>query len=219
MSGLPTIVPRLVVATEDVQDLLSQLAEEHMSLQAELHRLTLELEALSAGSPEWAALEDAVTRAAAEEVRRRCVERHDAAFAEIDALVEGGEAAAAVRVEAAEAEASAHLAAVRTEIGDRLVADLYDAEPDPDQNQPGPNAEVPAGLTEPAADGVIEADSGAPDAATWDDAGPDGESFRSFWSEHDEGASVREAIAAPLVAIAPMLLALLVIVFVLLLFV
>lgn len=231
MSSLPSIAPRLVFHAADIEDTIADLAEEHTALQAELRALVCELEATAPAPRDWD-LDDAgaLMRAATTSVEELCGARRDAALAGLDAEVAKGEQAAAERVAAAEREAAHHLAVVRSDVADHLVGQFGEEEPvaaspRPERppgglhelDEPVPGEKTPIEGAMPATPPGVAVLEEAAEAKAWGDPEPETDRFRSFWCEQDEAVSVRAAIAAPLIAIAPMALALLVIVLVLVL--
>lgn len=225
MSSLPCIAPRLVVHARDVADLLTELAAEHAALQAEHHALVLQLEALDGPAPNRSPLDERLLRAAARTTDELVAARRTAVLAELEAATAAGEQEAAERVVAAEAEMARLLDSVRVEVTDRLVGERHRARarlPEP----PLPPVPAPTSEPEEEAAAAVAAAPTEPEvevrhAGGWDthdggwDTHDEPDQFRVFWSEQDEVASIREAISAPLIAIAPMVLALLVIVLVL----
>lgn len=234
MSALPSIAPRLVVHAADVEDLLVELAEEHAALQQELDALARQLDAAMTGLHDSAGglrCDEALVRTVTERVGAQCRSHLEDALAELAAVVTAGEHAAAERVASAEAETAELLAVVRLEAADRIVAQAEPVAPASDAGD-GDDVSDAGRWTEDGSSGVRPTahsrEEGATARATdvgrmppagwdWDDHEVATARFRAFWSEHDEVASVREAITAPILAIAPMALALLVIVLLLVL--
>lgn len=222
MSGLPSIAPRLVIHASDVEEMLGGLAAEQATLRDQLDQLLAELATVGDEPEEGWDLDGPEVRSARASIGELCAMRREAALGGIAARVEAGEQAAAARVSAAEAEVAAMLAAVRIEVGDRLIGEVGEDAPvvlaaaidDVVDDAP---AVLPPALAVETAEATADDDASAD--AGWDDQETDTDRFRAFWSEQDEIASAREAITAPLIAIAPMASALFVIVAVLLLIV
>lgn len=224
MSFPTTIVPRLVIQAADVADVLADLAADHDALSRELEELTERLAAFTGDTDDLWSLEDVPTASAKAEIL--CNLLRTTELGEIDAMVEASERSAAERVAAAQQEASQLLASAYAEAGQRLVGEVgphlpppaaervlaapLPVEPPPEGEDVGPvEAEVESTFT-----GDAELDTpgswGEPEAEAETEAETD--HFRAFWSEHDNASSAREIISAPLMAIAPMAVALLVII-------
>lgn len=227
MSDLLPIAPRLVFYAAEVDDQLEQLSAEHAALQAELGALVLELEATTGGADEPWAPEGSVAERAVMSVEWLCAARRESSDLELQALISEAERAAVARVAAAEAEAEELLAEMRTEVISRVL----------DVAAPTSVSFLASYFEDSAAGSVAAIGEAGTDresaplelrstgaefeedsirATEWD---ADADRDRAFWPEEDEATSIREAIAAPLVAVAPLVLALLVIVLVLALFI
>lgn len=227
IADLPTLTPRLVIRATDVEHLFAGLADEHAALEAELLDLLLEWDALKAVPGSGWDVDESLVAAATDSLDHFCVARRTAALATFDSMVMAAEHAAVESVAAAEAEASRLLAEARAEVCDRLVSGVGGASilvpsPTADPTPMTPSLEAAA---PPSAAALIRPELAARVDDLADGEGdlqkPEGEPelFHAFWSEQDDVAATRAVIAAPLMAIAPMALALLVITLVLMLFV